>query len=52
MADAGTSSGVQASFPPSLGNYVTVLSIDGGGMRGLIPLVILEELEQELQVSK
>ena len=29
---------------------VTILSIDGGGVRGIIPAVILEFLEKKLQV--
>lgn len=36
--------------PPTYGNLVTILSIDGGGIRGLIPAVILGFLESELQV--
>ncbi|XP_078156600.1 patatin-like protein 2 [Carex rostrata] len=35
--------------PPSLGNIVTILSIDGGGVRGLIPATILSFLESKLQ---
>ncbi|KAK9946545.1 hypothetical protein M0R45_012006 [Rubus argutus] len=35
--------------PPTYGNVVTVLSIDGGGIRGLIPAAILDYLESELQ---
>ncbi|KAL8222973.1 hypothetical protein R6Q57_020372 [Mikania cordata] len=35
--------------PPVFGNLITVLSIDGGGIRGLIPAIILEFLEKELQ---
>ncbi|XP_076959300.1 patatin-like protein 3 isoform X1 [Bidens hawaiensis] len=35
--------------PPNIGNRVTVLSIDGGGIRGVIPGVILEYLESQLQ---
>ncbi|XP_022144317.1 patatin-like protein 2 isoform X2 [Momordica charantia] len=35
--------------PPSFGNLITVLSIDGGGIRGLIPGTILNFLESELQ---
>jgi hypothetical protein len=27
-----------------------VLSIDGGGIRGLIPTVVIDSLEKELQV--
>ncbi|KAJ4767650.1 Patatin [Rhynchospora pubera] len=34
---------------PSNGTIVTVLSIDGGGIRGLIPATILKRLEEELQ---
>ena len=32
------------------GNMVTVLSIDGGGIRGIIPGTILAFLESKLQV--
>ncbi|KAJ0800493.1 putative patatin-like phospholipase domain, Acyl transferase/acyl hydrolase/lysophospholipase [Helianthus annuus] len=35
--------------PPAYGDLITVLSIDGGGVRGLIPAVILEFLEAKLQ---
>lgn len=35
--------------PPTYGNLITVLSIDGGGIRGLIPATILEFLESQLQ---
>jgi len=35
---------------PSLGNLVTVLSIDGGGVRGIIPATILAFLESKLQL--
>ncbi|PWA70480.1 Acyl transferase/acyl hydrolase/lysophospholipase [Artemisia annua] len=35
--------------PPAWGNLITVLSIDGGGIRGLIPAIILDFLETELQ---
>ncbi|KAL5705808.1 Proteolipid protein 2 [Ranunculus cassubicifolius] len=35
--------------PPTYGNLVTVLSIDGGGVRGIIPGTILAFLESELQ---
>ncbi|GJX72837.1 patatin-like protein 2 [Tanacetum coccineum] len=34
---------------PAYGNLITILSIDGGGVRGLIPSVILSFLETELQ---
>lgn len=36
--------------PPSAGNLITILSIDGGGVRGIIPGVILSYLESQLQV--
>ncbi|KAK6939575.1 Patatin-like phospholipase domain [Dillenia turbinata] len=35
--------------PPTYGDLVTVLSIDGGGIRGIIPATILGFLESELQ---
>lgn len=35
---------------PTYGNLITILSIDGGGIRGIIPSVILAFLESELQV--
>ncbi|KAM0973546.1 hypothetical protein ACFX2J_016710 [Malus domestica] len=34
---------------PTYGNLITILSIDGGGIRGLIPGTILGYLESELQ---
>ncbi|RWR84116.1 patatin-like protein 2 [Cinnamomum micranthum f. kanehirae] len=34
---------------PSLGNMITVLSIDGGGLRGIIPGTLLAFLESKLQ---
>jgi hypothetical protein len=37
---------------PAHGNQITVLSIDGGGIRGIIPGTILAFLESELQVEK
>lgn len=36
--------------PPSKGKLITVLSIDGGGVRGLIPGTIISFLESKLQV--
>lgn len=36
---------------PTYGNFITILSIDGGGVRGIIPSVILSFLETELQVQ-
>lgn len=35
----------------SYGDLITILSIDGGGIRGIIPAIILAFLESELQVS-
>ncbi|KAK3435207.1 hypothetical protein EUGRSUZ_D02575, partial [Eucalyptus grandis] len=35
--------------PPTNGNLVTILSIDGGGIRGIVPATILSFLESELQ---
>ncbi|GAB4852103.1 Proteolipid protein 2 [Ancistrocladus abbreviatus] len=35
--------------PPTYGNLITILSIDGGGIRGIIPGIILGFLESELQ---
>jgi hypothetical protein len=37
------------SPPPAFGNIVTVLTIDGGGVRGIIPGTILAFLEEKLQ---
>lgn len=34
-----------------MGKRVTILSVDGGGVRGLIPATILAELEAKLQVG-
>lgn len=34
-----------------VGKRVTILSVDGGGVRGLIPATILAELEGKLQVG-
>ena len=38
--------------PPTHVNQITILSIDGGGIRGIIPGTILAFLESELQVDK
>lgn len=35
--------------PPAVGKTVTVLSIDGGGLRGIIPATVLACLESKLQ---
>jgi hypothetical protein len=48
---ASTSATTPRSPPPSFGSIVTVLSIDGGGVRGIIPGTILAFLEEKLQVS-
>lgn len=37
--------------PPSYGNTITILSIDGGGIKGIIPSVVLSRLEKILQVN-
>lgn len=44
--------GFNTELPPS--NHestITILSIDGGGIRGIIPAVILNHLEKALQVN-
>ena len=46
--DEGPKSPLQ---PPTYGNLITILSIDGGGIRGIIPGTILGFLESELQVG-
>uniref|UniRef100_A0A0D9X8X1 Patatin n=1 Tax=Leersia perrieri TaxID=77586 RepID=A0A0D9X8X1_9ORYZ len=46
---ASPSTSTPRSPPPSYGNIVTVLSIDGGGVRGIIPGTILAFLEEKLQ---
>lgn len=35
--------------PPTYGNLITILSIDGGAIRGIIPATILSYLESQLQ---
>ncbi|XP_073023908.1 patatin-like protein 2 [Primulina eburnea] len=42
-------SSLQEPVPPQSNRFVTVLSIDGGGIKGIIPAVILEFLESQLQ---
>ncbi|XP_028791645.1 patatin-like protein 2 [Neltuma alba] len=42
-------SSVEQIQPPSYGDLVTILSIDGGGIRGIIPATILAFLESKLQ---
>ncbi|KFK30335.1 hypothetical protein AALP_AA7G248500 [Arabis alpina] len=48
MEDDGSSSG-KKNNPPACGNLVTILSLDGGGVRGIIAGVILDYLEKQLQ---
>lgn len=49
MLRRGPSLATPRSPPPSYGSIVTVLSIDGGGVRGIIPGTILAFLEEKLQ---
>ncbi|XP_065050187.1 patatin-like protein 2 [Musa acuminata AAA Group] len=46
---ADTTDGIDSNPAPAPGKLVTVLSIDGGGVRGLIPATILAFLESKLQ---
>jgi len=39
-------------LPPSdYGNMITILSIDGGGIRGIIPATLLDYLDKALKVG-
>ena len=50
MASNGTDAAAEVPQPPpSQGRLITVLSIDGGGVRGIIPGTILAFLEAKLQ---
>lgn len=40
---------ISENKPLKSGDRITILSIDGGGVRGLIPSTILEFLEEKLQ---
>lgn len=44
-----TSFSRQLPLPPNHQRFITVLSIDGGGIKGILPAVILEYLESQLQ---
>jgi predicted patatin/cPLA2 family phospholipase len=39
------------SPPPTDGNMITILSIDGGGVRGIISAAILEFLEENVSIA-
>ncbi|RZC02494.1 Patatin-like protein 1 isoform B [Glycine soja] len=46
--------GFNAPLPlpsPSYGNHTTILSIDGGGIRGIIPATVLEYLDKALKAK-
>jgi hypothetical protein len=45
--------GLNAKLPPpsSYGNTITILSIDGGGIKGIVPSVVLQHLENALKVN-
>jgi hypothetical protein len=49
-ADADATATDRTIQPPSMGKLITILSIDGGGIRGLIPATMLDFLEAKLQV--
>lgn len=36
---------------PAYGNIISILSIDGGGIKGIIPTVVLGNLENALKVN-
>ncbi|KAF8654392.1 hypothetical protein HU200_061574 [Digitaria exilis] len=50
MTSTSSAEGAHHTNPEKI-KLVTVLSIDGGGVRGIIPAVILAFLEEKLQVS-
>jgi hypothetical protein len=49
MASTSSAEGARQNSPDK-DKVVTVLSIDGGGVRGIIPATILAFLEEELKV--
>nr|CAB3492013.1 unnamed protein product [Digitaria exilis] len=53
MASKGTTNAANTATvpqpPPCKGKLITILSIDGGGIRGLIPATIIAYLEAKLQ---
>ncbi|KAL2318608.1 hypothetical protein Fmac_032484 [Flemingia macrophylla] len=49
MSMERTPSSVEQIQPPTYGDLVTILSIDGGGIRGIIPATIIAFLESQLQ---
>ncbi|XP_062100855.1 patatin-like protein 2 isoform X2 [Humulus lupulus] len=49
MEEITSLSNTCAMAPPNYGDLITVLSIDGGGVRGIIPATILAFLESQLQ---
>ncbi|KAK2406267.1 patatin protein [Trifolium repens] len=44
--------GLNTKLPPpsSYGNTITILSIDGGGIKGIVPSVVLQHLENALKI--
>jgi patatin-like phospholipase/acyl hydrolase len=48
-SNASSNSATVPQPPPSTGKLITILSIDGGGIRGLIPATIIAHLEAKLQ---
>jgi hypothetical protein len=51
MTSASSAEGARWTSPHKL-KLITILSIDGGGIRGIIPATILAFLEAKLQVIK
>nr|CAB3492014.1 unnamed protein product [Digitaria exilis] len=51
-SSTGTADTTVPQPPPSTGKLITILSIDGGGIRGLIPATIIAFLEAKLQALK